>query len=223
MTHFRERKEEVGTLAGLLNYPILQAADVLLYQTDIVPIGEDQLQHLEFTRTLARKFNNRFGKIFKEPRAFIQKESARIMALDNPQKKMSKSAANPNSYISLLDSPFGIRRKIKIAVTDSGKEIHYDEVVKPAISNLMAIYSAFSGSSFAEIEKQYSGKSYAEFKNALSELLVQELAPIQEKYDELSRNKKAFLKILEDGAQKANKVASKTLAEAKKKVGFLFL
>lgn len=221
MTQFKEKKEEAGTPAGLLNYPVLQAADVLLYQTDVVPIGKDQLQHIEFTRTLARKFNNRFGKVFKEPRAIVPKETERVMGLDDPKKKMSKSAASPNNYISLLDPPEEIRRKIKIAVTDSGKEVRCDERNKPAISNLMIIYGAFSGLSLAAIEKQYVDKGYAEFKNDLARLLVENLAPIQKKYQELIKDKKTVLKTLKQGAEQANKVARNTLATVKKKVGLL--
>ncbi len=221
MTQFKEKKQTAGTLAGLLNYPVLQAADVLLYQTDVVPIGEDQLQHLEFTRALARKFNNRFGKTFKEPRALVQKETARIMALDDPAKKMSKSAANPNNYVALLDSPADIRRKIKTAVTDSGKEIRYNEIDKPAISNLISIYGSFSGLSFKEVEQQYADKSYAEFKNGLAELLIEKLEPMQERYQELLKNKGDVLKILKAGAKKAATAANKTLADTKKKAGFV--
>lgn len=220
MTQFKEKRKEAGTLAGLLNYPVLQAADILIYQTDVVPIGGDQLQHLEFTRTLARKFNRQFGKTFKEPKAVIQKEAARIMALDDPAKKMSKSVSSPDSYIALLDPPEEIRRKIKIAVTDSGREIRYDEKSKPAISNLMSIYGAFSGLTFPEIEKRYKRKGYAEFKADLAELLVKKLAPIQKKYAALSKNKKAVPKVLQDGAKKASEAAGKTLRQAKERVGF---
>src|SRR3989344_6745673 len=137
MTQFKEKQEKSGLLAGLLNYPVLQAADILLYQTDVVPVGEDQLQHLELTRTLVRKFNNKFGEVFKIPKSVLQKDAGRIMGLDNPKKKMSKSATSANNYIALLDAPEEIRRKIKIAVTDSGKEIKYDKKEKPALSNLI--------------------------------------------------------------------------------------
>ncbi|MBI2640866.1 MAG: tryptophan--tRNA ligase [Candidatus Sungbacteria bacterium] len=221
MTQYKEKRERAGTLAGLLNYPVLQAADILLYQPDVVPVGEDQLQHLEFTRTLARKFNSRFGKVFKEPKALIQKEAARIMGLDDPTKKMSKSAPSPNNFIALLDSPEEIRRKIKIAVTDSGRDIRYDEKSKPAISNLMAIYSAFSGMTVSQIEKKYHGKGYADFKRDLGELLVEKLTPIQKKYRELSRDDKKLLAILRSGAKKATGVANKTLSVVKRKVGFV--
>lgn len=221
MTQFKEKREKAGTLAGLLNYPVLQAADILLYQPDVVPVGEEQLQHLELTRTLARKFNNRFGKTFKEPRALIQKETARIMGLDDPTKKMSKSSTDPNGYIALLDSPEEIRRKIKIAVTDSGRDIRYDERSKPAVSNLMIIYSAFSGMPVSQIEKKYRAKGYADFKHDLAELLVEKLSPLQKKYRELSRDDKKLLTILRSGAKKADAVASKTLKKVKDKMGFL--
>lgn len=221
MTQFKEKREKAGTLGGLLIYPVLQAADILLYQTDVVPVGEDQLQHLELTRALARKFNNRFGKIFKEPKSLIRKDAARIMALDAPTKKMSKSAASPNNYISLLDTPDSIRRKIKTAVTDSGSEIRYDEERKPAISNLLAIYSAVSEVAVADLEKQYRGKGYAEFKNDLAELLVATLSPVQGEYQKLSKNEPGLLKILDSGAKKASAVAGNTLSMVKKKVGFV--
>lgn len=221
MTQFKEKRERAGTLAGLLNYPVLQAADILLYHPDVVPVGEEQLQHLELTRTLVRRFNNRFGQIFKEPKALIKKEVARIKSLDDPTKKMSKSSSNPDSYIALLDSPDEIIRKIKNAVTDSSHEIHYDEESKPAISNLMTLYSAFSGLSHQKIEQKYRGRGYAEFKKDLAGLLIKSMAPIQKKYRELARSEKAVLNILASGDKKANAVASKTLQEVKDKMGFL--
>jgi len=221
MTQFKEKKEKTGVLAGLLNYPVLQAADILLYQTDAVPVGEDQLQHLELSRALANKFNNRFGKTFKIPKALVKKETARIMSLEDPAKKMSKSAPNPEDYIALLDSPAEIRRKIKTAVTDSGKEILYDPETKPAVSNLMTIYSAFSGHDFAKIEKNYEGRGYAEFKTNLAELLIKKLSPIQKKYQELSRDKKSILETLRKNAEEASSLANRTLLGVKKKVGLV--
>lgn len=223
MTQFKEKQDKAGAFAGLLNYPVLQAADILLYQPDTVPVGEDQLQHLEFTRTLARKFNNRFGNVFKIPQALIQKNSSRVMGLDDPSKKMSKSAESPNNYIAILDSPEEIRHKIKIAVTDSYKEIRYDSTAKPAISNLMEIYASFSGESHSKIEKKYKEKGYAEFKDDLAELLVNKLAPIQKHYRELAQDKKIVLSILREGIIKANKIAQKTLSETQKHVGFICL
>lgn len=221
MTQFKEKKERAGTLAGLLNYPTLQAADILLYHPDVVPVGEEQLQHLELTRTLARRFNNRFGNTFKEPRALIQKDASRIMALDDPTKKMSKSSANPNSCIALIDSPDTIRKKIKIAVTDSGKEIRFDPAAKPAVSNLITIYGAFSGLSHKDVEKKFLHKGYAEFKQDLGELLVMALAPIQKKYQKFAQNEKMTYRMLASGAKRAAAVANTTLNVAKKKMGFV--
>lgn len=223
MTQFKEKQDKAGALAGLLNYPVLQAADILLYQTDVVPLGEDQLQHLELTRTLARKFNNRFGNVFKIPQALIQKNSSRVMGLDNPSKKMSKSAESPNNYIAILDSPEEIRHKIKIAVTDSDKEIRYDPTTKAAISNLITIYSSFSGLPHFKIEKKYKEKGYAEFKNDLAELLVNKLTPIQKRYRDITQDKKMILTILREGTINANKIAQKTLFETQKHVGFIRL
>ncbi|TSD04637.1 MAG: tryptophanyl-tRNA synthetase [Parcubacteria group bacterium Greene0714_36] len=221
MTQFKEKKGKQGELAGLLNYPVLMAADILLYQTDRVPVGEDQQQHLELTRSLAERFNNRFGGTFRIPQALVLKSTARIMGLDDPAKKMSKSAASANNYISLLDEPDEIRRKIKIAVTDSGKEIIYNEEDKPAIANLMRIFSAFSGREVSDIENQYRGKSYAEFKNDLAELLVDKLEPIQTHYQNLAGDEKALLAILKDGAEQARVEAKQTISDVRQKVGFV--
>ncbi len=220
MTQFKEKSEK-SVLAGLLNYPTLMAADILMYQPDIVPVGEDQLQHLELTRTLARKFNSRFGETFKEPKAFFKKEGAKIMALDDPAKKMAKSAESQNNYIGMLDAEDEIRRKIKIAVTDSGNEIKYDPERKPAISNLLTIYSALCGKPISLLEKEYAGKSYAHFKVGLTNIVVEILAPIQKKYHELSKDPQKIIKILRDGAMKASVVAKTTMKDVRKKIGFL--
>lgn len=223
MTQFKEKSEnkkaKIGVLAGLLNYPTLMAADILLYQPDIVPVGYDQTQHIELTRMLAEKFNNRFGNIFKIPKAHVNKESARIMRLDNPEKKMSKSSDDKDNSIFILESPEEIRRKIKVAVTDSGSEIKYDLQNKLAIANLLTIFSEFSGKSISEIEKEYSGKKYSEFKTDLGELLVEKLGEIQKKYNSLAD--KEVLSILHEGAKKASLVANKTLREVQKKIGFV--
>ena len=221
MTQFKEKQEKSGLLAGLLNYPVLQAADILLYQTDVVPVGEDQLQHLELARTLARKFNSRFGKTFKEPRALIYKEAARIMGLDDPTKKMSKSAPSSNNYIALLDPPDEIRRKIKTAVTDSGSELKYDTARKPAVSNLLDIYSAFSDTEVKKTEARYRDKGYADFKKDLAEVIISALSPIQKKFSLISKNETKLKKILKNGAKDASVIANKTLLEAKKKMGFI--
>ena len=221
MTQFKEKRERAGTLAGLLTYPTLMAADILLYQADTVPVGEDQLQHLELTRTLAKKFNRRFGDTFIIPKPLIVKDAARLMGLDDPSKKMSKSAPSANNYIALLDPPHEIRRKIKIAVTDSGKEISYDEEKKPAVANLLRIYSAFSGRSIKEIKKEYAGEGYADFKEGLTKLLIDKLAPIQKTYAELSRDESSIRAILKSGAEHANAIAEKTLAEVRTRIGLL--
>ncbi|MFY9462961.1 MAG: tryptophan--tRNA ligase [Candidatus Sungiibacteriota bacterium] len=222
MTQFKDKKENAGNLAGLFNYPILMAADILLYQTAVVPVGEDQSQHLELTRTLANKFNTRFGETFKIPELLLQKDTARIMGLDDPTKKMSKSAASTANYISLLDEPEEIRRKIKIAVTDSESEIIYNEEQKPAIANLMRIYQAFSDTPTKEIEVHYTGKGYAAFKSDLAELLIEKFAPIQEQYRKLSNDEKSIQEILDDGAKRAHTIAEKTLRDAYEKIGFLW-
>ncbi len=225
MTQFKEKKvhekNKAGVPAGLLNYPTLMAADILLYQTDLVPVGEDQIQHIELTRMLANKFNKRFGRTFRVPEPLLQKETARIMRLNDPSKKMSKSSPSKDNYITILESPEEIRRKIKIAVTDSGSGVRYDKDKKPAISNLMAIYSGFSGLSVNEIEKKFKDAGYGEFKKELAELLIEKLSPIQEGYRKLSKNKKEVLKILRDGAKRASLIADKTLADAKQKMGFV--
>ena len=222
MTQFKDKSQkQKSVLAGLLNYPVLQAADILLYHTNTVPVGEDQLQHIELTRTIARKFNSTFGETFAIPEPFINKEGKRIMGLDDPSKKMSKSAENPKNYIALLDSPEAIREKIKIAVTDSASEVKYDMETKPAISNLLLIYSLFSGKAIAELEKEYGGKNYAAFKKDLAETIIEGLSPIQKKYKELSANPDYIKKVLRDGAEKARTIASQTMAEVRSKIGFL--
>ncbi|QQG42490.1 MAG: tryptophan--tRNA ligase [Candidatus Giovannonibacteria bacterium] len=206
---------------GLLAYPALMAADILIYNADAVPVGKDQLQHLEFARMIARKFNARFGETFKEPRALIQKEGARIMGLDDPSKKMSKSAASSNNYIGILDSEEEIRRKIKIAVTDSGKEIKFEPKTKPAISNLLAIYSNVANVSISELEKKYAGKTYADFKSDLADALVKTLSPIQKKYKALAKDKESVLKILKNGADAAKDAAELKMHEVRQKIGLL--
>ncbi|OHA49150.1 MAG: tryptophan--tRNA ligase [Candidatus Terrybacteria bacterium RIFCSPHIGHO2_02_41_19] len=222
MTQFKDKSQkQKSVLAGLLNYPTLMAADILLYKTNLVPIGEDQLQHIELTRTIARKFNSTFGETFAIPEPFINKEGKRIMGLDDPLKKMSKSAENPKNYIALLDSPETIREKIKAAVTDSASEIKYDMENKPAISNLLTIYSLFSRKTIAELEKEYDGKNYSVFKNDLAEIIIEGLSPIQKKYKELSANPDYIKKVLRNGAEKAKTIASQTMSEVRSKIGFL--
>jgi tryptophanyl-tRNA synthetase len=212
----RFNKAEVG----IFDYPVLMASDILLYDTDLVPVGEDQIQHIELTKKLAERFNNdkRFGKTFKIPEPFIQKEGARIMGLDNPCDKMSKSAASEYNYIALTDDEEAVRRKIKKAVTDSGSEIVYSDD-KPALKNLINIYSLLSEKSTKEIEKMYAGKGYADFKAGLAEVIIAFLTPFQERMKELSDEK--VLEILKAGAEKVRPLAEKKLAEVKKKIGFI--
>lgn len=222
MTQFKDKsKKQKSVLAGLLNYPTLMAADILLYKTNLVPVGEDQLQHIELTRMIAKKFNNAFGETFIIPEPMIKKEGKRIMGLDDSSKKMSKSAESANNYIALLDSPDTIRNKIKIAMTDSGSEIKYDEENKPAVSNLLTVYSLFSGKSVANLEKEYSGKNYSVFKKDLAEVIIEKLSPIREKYNELSANPDYIKKIIRLGTEKAKTIASQTMKEVRQKIGFL--
>mgnify|MGYP001594479043 FL=1 len=224
MTQFKDKSQkQKSVLAGLLNYPVLQAADILLYHTNTVPVGEDQLQHIEITRAIARKFNSTFGETFAIPEPFINKEGKRIMGLDDPAKKMSKSAENSKNYIALLDSPEIIREKIKSAVTDSENEIKYDAQNKPAVSNLLTIYGLFSGKSLAVLEKEYVNKNYSIFKNDLAEVITNILSPIQNKYKELSANPDYVKKVLRQGAEKAKIIASQTIKEVRAKIGFLEL
>ena len=204
--------------SGLFNYPVLMAADILLYDTNIVPVGEDQLQHIELARTLARRFNKRFGKTFTVPEPFIQKETMRIMGLDDPAKKMSKSAASEYNYISLTDNEETVRRKIKKAVTDSGSEIKYADD-KPALKNLINIYASLSGKTFQEIEKMYQGKGYADFKSGLAEVVIKFLKPFQKKTSALSDEQ--VLDALQKGAEKIRPLAQEKMKEVKKKMGFI--
>jgi len=201
---------------GLLAYPILMAADILLYKTTLVPVGEDQLPHIELTNDLARRFNQQFGKTFSPVKSIVLPAGARIMSLTDPLKKMSKTG---DESIALTDSPDLIREKIKKAVTDSGKEIKYDQKTKPAISNLLTIYHLFSGKSIKEIEKRYKSKGYAEFKKDLAEVVIKGLRPFQEKRKEYEKNPRLVKKILAESEKKAQRIARKTMKEVKKRIG----
>ncbi|MEK7636549.1 MAG: tryptophan--tRNA ligase [Patescibacteria group bacterium] len=221
MTQYKDKREDKkSVLAGLLNYPTLMASDILLYQTDEVPVGEDQLQHIEFTRMLADKFNKRFGASFKIPKPRIAKEGARIMSLQDPLKKMSKSDPDLNASILLLDDRATIAKKLKSAVTDSGKEIAYDPKQKPAISNLVMIYSVFSGKTVKEIEMAYKEKTYSEFKNALAEIISHALTPMQERFNGFLSNPNEVRAVLEEGKERAIAIAEKTLHDVHQKIGF---
>lgn len=222
MTQYKEKSQKVGenVNAGLFTYPVLMAADILLYQADLVPVGEDQKQHLELARDLAERFNNRYSPTFKVPEPLIKKEGARIMSLQDPEKKMSKSDENENAYILILDNPDAIRRKIKRAVTDSIGEVKYSEE-QLGIMNLIEIYSAFSGDSIEDIEKRYEGKGYSEFKEDLAEVVINGLTPIQEKFNYYMKNKDYLESVYKKGAERANYVSNKTLRKVYKKVGFI--
>lgn len=222
MTQFKDkaRKNRDNLNAGLYTYPVLMAADILLYGAHVVPVGDDQRQHVELTRDVAQRFNSRYGEVFVVPEHYIPPLGARIMSLQEPASKMSKSDENPRSYIALLDPPDVIRAKIRRAVTDSGVEITHSED-KPAIANLMAIYAAFTGDSFEEIEEQFSGKGYAEFKEALSQVVIEGLAPFQERYRRI-RNDRSYLdSILKEGAEDALKRSRRMMEKIYRKVGFI--
>lgn len=219
MTQFKDKsagKEAVS--AGLLTYPPLMAADILLYSTDIVPVGEDQKQHIELTRDLAERFNKRYGDIFTIPEARIPKIGARIMSLTDPTKKMSKSDPNQKSYITLLDDAKTIEKKVKSAVTDSEGIIRYDKEKKPGVSNLLTIYSILANESIEQLEERYAGKGYGEFKADVAQVIIDTLTPIQEKYYELMESSELD-DILDKGAEKANRVASKMLKKMENAIG----
>lgn len=211
------KQEKIGV--GLYDYPVLMAADILLYDTEKVPVGEDQVQHVELTRTLGRRFNQKFGETFVIPEPYLTKEGTRIMGLDDPTKKMSKSAGSEYNYIAITDDAETVRKKIKKAVTDSGSEIEYKEE-KPALRNLINIYSVFSGKKTEEIVEMYKGKGYADFKSGLAEEVIGGLKPIQERMKSLSDDE--VLNILRKGAEKVRPIAKAKLDEVKKKVGFIF-
>lgn len=219
MTQFKDKakKQQTATSLGLFAYPVLMAADILLYQTNTVPVGEDQTQHIELTRSLAERFNNRFGETFTIPEMMSNKETARIMSLADPAKKMSKSDT-PKTYISLLDNPDTITQKIKGAVTETEPVISFANS-GPAVKNLLAIYQAFSQETTEAIEQQFSDKGYKEFKEALAQLLITNLDPIQKKYRQLREDDSELRIILGRGAGQARSVANQTLNTVKEKMG----
>lgn len=219
MTQFKDKsagKEAVS--ASLLTYPPLMAADILLYSTDLVPVGEDQKQHLELTRDLAERFNKKYNDIFTIPEVSIPKVGARVMSLQEPTKKMSKSDPNQKAFITLLDDPKQIEKKIKSAVTDSEGIVKYDPLNKPGISNLLSIYSILSNKKIAELEHMYEGKGYGDFKGDLAKVVVDTLTPVQEKYRALLDSKELD-EILDEGARKANQVAGKMLKKMENAMG----
>lgn len=222
MTQFKDKSSRYGTSvsAGLLNYPVLMAADILLYQTDLVPVGVDQKQHLELTRDLAERFNNAYSPTFKIPEPYIPEKGAKIMSLQEPEKKMSKSSDNPNSFILIMDPPEVIRKKISRAVTDSLGVVKYSDD-QPGVKNLMTILNTLTGESIEAIEKKYEGQGYAKFKEDVAEAIVRELKPIQDKVKELTANKDYLESIYKEGAKKASYIANKTLRKVQKKIGFI--
>ena len=221
MTQFKDKcaKHADNINAGLFTYPTLMAADILLYQTDLVPVGEDQRQHLEITRDLAQRFNGIYGDVFQIPEAYIGKVGARVMALQEPTKKMSKSDDNQNNIITLMDDPKVIMNKMKRAMTDSDTEVRYAEE-KPGISNLLNIYCAVTGKTTAEAEKEFVGVGYGTFKTAVGEAVVAELEPVQKRVRELEANKEYLDTIIREGAEKASRLADRTLSKVQKKLGF---
>lgn len=220
MTQFKEKGEgKKDVSVGLFDYPVLMAADILLYDTHSVPVGEDQKQHVELTRNIAERMNNRFNNLFVLPEPDIKKVGARIMGLDNPKKKMSKSAGSENSYIAIRDDAETIRKKIAKAVTDTGSEIKFDKEKKPAISNLLTIYSLFADEEMETIEARYQGKGYGEFKKDLAEVIITGLAPIQDRLAELDEDPAYVATVLAEGARKAAPIACATLTRVKEKVG----
>lgn len=222
MTQYKDKSMKQGerTSVGLFHYPNLQAADILLYDTNLVPVGEDQTQHIELARDVAKKFNARFGDIFTIPTIQLQKHGARIMSLQNPLVKMSKSDENKNGIINLLDSADIIQSKIAKAVTDSGTDIIAGDD-KPAITNLLSIYSAFSGKEIHEIEQMYVGKSYSDFKKDLAEVVIDVVVPMQEKFREQMNQQDTVISVLKLGAEKAHAISSQKLHDARNAVGFL--
>ena len=222
MTQFKDKskKHAANINAGLFTYPVLMAADILIYQADLVPVGADQKQHLELARDLAVRFNTQYSDTFVVPDPYIPKAGARIMSLQEPEKKMSKSDENLNNLIAILDTPDVIKKKIKRAVTDSGKEVKVDKS-RPGISNLVNMYSLITGTTVQAVEKQFEGKLYSDFKSELGNVTAEYLAPIQQKYAEISKDKTYLESVLTKGAESAYYRARKTLTKVYRKVGFI--
>lgn len=220
MTQYKDkaRSKEENVSVGLFDYPVLMAADILLYQTDVVPVGDDQVQHVELCRDLAKRFNNDYGTVFKIPEVKIRPSGARIMGLDDPSKKMSKSAESEYNYIALTDTPEAILRKIRRAVTDSGSEITYDPANKPALANLLTIYSLITKKSISAIEQEYKGTGYGTFKQNLADAITEFLFGFQKRYNSI--NDFGIKDILNKGAKEANACAQEVLDKVKEKIGF---
>ncbi len=224
MTQFKDKsaKNADNINAGLFTYPSLMAADILLYQTELVPVGVDQKQHLELSRNIAERFNQVYGETFVVPEPFIPKETAKIMSLADPEKKMSKSDENENATVRILDPKDVIIRKFKRAVTDSGSEVRYAED-KPGVSNLISIYGAFTGKSIEETEREFEGKGYGDFKLAVGEACADALAPVQAEFARLSADKAYLEEVMAKGAEDAARSAARTMSKVRRKIGFVEL
>jgi tryptophanyl-tRNA synthetase len=224
MVQFKDKSSKTGAdtaSVGLFTYPILQAADIVLYQTDQVPVGEDQRQHLELTRDLAQRFNHRFGQTFVIPRPYILADVAKIADLQDPAIKMSKSASSPQGIVDVLEDPVSIRRKISRAVTDTGSEVRADEEAKPGVTNLLRIYSALTDESVPSLEQRYAGAGYGTLKKDLAEVVVSALTPIRERTEKMLADEPYLDRLLALGAARARQVASQTMATVRDRVGFL--
>ncbi len=220
MTQFKEKSDDASTV-GLFDYPVLMASDILLYDTEEVPVGDDQRQHVELTRDIAIRFNHRYGDVFVVPKATFPEVGARIMDLQHPTKKMSKSDDSPMGCVMVLDAPKVIEKKIKSAVTDSGTEVRHDRVEKPGVSNLIEIYAAVTASSIADVEREFAGKQYGAFKTAVAEAVVAFLQPVQKRYEELAADPAAVDDRLARGAAIADSLAEPVLARASRAAGLL--
>jgi tryptophanyl-tRNA synthetase len=224
MTQFKDKSAKGGAdsaRVGLFTYPMLQAADILLYQAHYVPVGEDQRQHIELTRDLATRFNSRFGETFRIPEGYILKSGAKIYDLQEPTNKMSKSSGSTAGVLEILDSPEANAKKIKSATTDAGREIKFDEKEKPGISNLLSIHSALSGQKISDLEDKFAGKGYGDFKAAVAEVVTDHLRPIRDRALELIDDEQHLVQVLHAGADKARAVASATVAESYKNLGLV--
>ena len=224
MTQFKDKSQKAGsdrTVVGLFTYPILQAADILLYQANKVPVGEDQRQHIELTRDLGQRFNSKFGETFIIPEGYILKAGAKINDLQDPTAKMSKSSSSAGGVIELMDSPEINTKKIKSAVTDTGRDVIFDEKEKPGVSNLLTIYSALTGKTIEQSQEDFTGKGYGDFKGAVAEVVVDYLNPVREKANELLKDETHLKKLLSIGAEKAEAVAAKTLSDTYKALGMI--
>lgn len=223
MTQFKDKaaKHKDALNSGLLYYPVLMASDILIYNADIIPVGEDQKQHIELTRDLAQKFNSKYSDTFKMPEPFIPKSGARIMSLQSPDSKMSKSDPNQNGTLYIVDEPNVLAKKIMSAVTDSGGEVRFDPANKAGVSNLMGIMASLSGMSYTQIEDEFRGKGYGDFKKAVADVVVEKLAPVRERYLEISADKRLIEAAVKRGNEAAQRRVNKTMAKVYRKVGFL--